>query len=332
MVDRIPELELRQGQERDNHHRKTAIAGPGYAYGDCPILDLKTWNRLDEIEGLCVGNKALSQVAEAQLIRNYPKLTKHDFTLALRLNILELSKQEKSDLLADIFLNFSQGDRRDNALEKLGSRVIDIDDRNFSSHLTNLVPQSDSQAKALLLANKFLDFKDLQPAIFFLEGEGGRGKTHIALGMAKRYLQEAKKVYFLSGLKHRLPTAFDINKMKAADVIVLDDLNACEGIEDTIKEIVRDCHEQSKRLIITSNVSPKSIMDQLYPPGKDHEKEGFKNRFENALLHQKITTNESYRNKGLQAMQRFFTLGDEDKRLIRLWKYFSKLFRLSKKP
>lgn len=305
----IPEVELSIISREDK--TEASVSGPGYAYSDVPNLGLDTFKRSGEINRLYLGGKVLSPTVRAQLIRAYPKLTLIPNIIGNIALVLEaLTVSERANLLADIYLNFSQGDRYDNGLQKPRERLVDIDDRNFCSHLSNLVPQSDSQGKALALANRFLEFKELQPAIFFLEGEGGRGKTHIALGMAKRYLQEGKKVYFLSGLNHRMPTSFDINKMKDADVIVVDDLNSCTGIETIIKEVLRDCHERSKRLIITSNVAPETIINQLYPPGGDYESIGFKDRFQNHLLHQEITTQESFRNEGLKAIQRFFALGE----------------------
>lgn len=280
------------------------LRGPGYIFLDASQdkLSLQTIVNAPQIDTLAIGKATLSPAIRNQISKNYPGLSidlSHMWGDPI-FNLTQLKPEERASFLSDWLFNFSEPNESRPYIEDyfgIDRRLTSLADDNFCNQLSNFQAKSESQREALGMAQVFFGFKEVQPAILYLEGQNGRGKTHLSLGLAKRYVQEGKKVYYISGVEAELARkGLDKVKLSAADVVVFDDLNACSRIKDQVKEVISSCHAGSKRLIITSNNPPEEIKKQLFPEGEQHELEKFNGRFDPYLARQVIETEESHRN------------------------------------
>ena len=156
-----------------------------------------------------------------------------------------------------------------------------------------------------------MEYEENSPLTFFVHGENGTGKTHLAAALAKKYIQAGLKVYYVSAVDQDLSEkGLDRQRLSQADVVVLDDLNSCERIQDEVREVIYACHDDSKRLIITSNHSPETLIKHVAPEDSP-EHQRFTGRFSPYLVSTEVelAPEEQPRLQRAAAISNFFAAG-----------------------
>lgn len=204
----------------------------------------------------------------------------------INVDISKLDKSERINFLSDLMLanSFSRGGFG------LGTRLKGISDRNYCCNFSNFEERNDSHKNALEAARELVKQSDNgEAAILFLEGKTGTGKTHLALALAKQYILKGKKVYYLHVAESGdLSSAIDQDKLRTADLVVLDGLASCKGIETSVKEVFKVCHDTSKKLVISSRINPEAIKDQLFPDDEVDKRKAWAKERVDSFTHQKL--------------------------------------------
>lgn len=133
---------------------------------------------------------------------------------------------------------------------------------NLCSHLETYQPQNDSQAVMLNYANKLILLEDnFKGAGLFIWGEAGIGKSHIAVGIAKKFMLKGLTHIFQFADRFNFQTILDL---KPTQVWVIDDLNNGYGlISQLFKKVVLNAHELGGRVFITSKKNYDELLKEM---------------------------------------------------------------------
>jgi DNA replication protein DnaC len=148
---------------------------------------------------------------------------------------------------------------------------------NLNSTLDNYTVTTEHQAYAKALAEAFVDTAQV-PAGLLLAGTAGSGKSHLAVGIARRVAERGGSAAFLSfdddspnfesiadppnpwGWWSSIPELVD-----RFDVIVIDDMpgDMMAGVRNALRELVLASYNAGKKLVITSNQPTANVVQQI---------------------------------------------------------------------
>jgi hypothetical protein len=131
--------------------------------------------------------------------------------------------------------------------------------------------------KAKQLAKTFIDtpLKKGQSQFMYWQGPSGRGKTHLAVSVAKTLVSSGKKVLFLSGSKMHsyfqgmYRTVFPLNAEQyfgTYDMVIIDALNSIDSVQFMyLKALLFDIafDRGGLKVIITSNMDVNSFIESF---------------------------------------------------------------------
>jgi len=144
--------------------------------------------------------------------------------------------------------------------------------RHLKMEFDSFKPKNDSQKKALETLREWKGDCGI-----FISGPVGTGKTHLAVALLKKAIQNCRKAEIVTGvsLLYEIKATFDDKRINADDVIseysqlpllVIDDLGA-EKSTDWAKEIlyliIDNRYSDMLPTIVTSNLTPKELAEKL---------------------------------------------------------------------
>lgn len=134
---------------------------------------------------------------------------------------------------------------------------------NLCSQLSNYTPQNDSQKIMLEYAYKLVELdEDSSGAGLFMFGDAGIGKSHIAIGISKLFMQRGLNPQFLVAEKYTFSTRIELHPEQ---VWVIDDMNSGFHVSSRLfKQVVLNAHERGGRVFVTSNKEYDELMSELF--------------------------------------------------------------------
>jgi DNA replication protein DnaC len=134
---------------------------------------------------------------------------------------------------------------------------------NLCSHLSLYKPQNESQEELLEYAKKLVTLKDdTIGAGLFMYGEAGIGKSHIAIGISKLFMQQGLSPNFQIA-EHYGP-GVQIH-LAPGQVWVIDDMNSGYHFSSRLfKQVVLNAHDKGGRVFVTSNKEYSELMSEMF--------------------------------------------------------------------
>lgn len=131
------------------------------------------------------------------------------------------------------------------------------------AHLDTYVPRNESQIKLVDYARKLVAYTDeSRGAGLFIWGEAGVGKSHIAVGLSKLFMQQGLQPVFMVADKFSFHTDLEL---ESGQVWIIDDLNTGYGLGSRLfKNVVLNIHDRGGRMFITSNKPYQELMAEMF--------------------------------------------------------------------
>lgn len=134
---------------------------------------------------------------------------------------------------------------------------------NLCSHLENYTPNNDSQKQLLEYAYKLINLQDdSKGAGLFMYGDAGIGKSHIAIGISKKFMAMGLEPQFLVADKYNFSTKISL---APSQVWIVDDMNSGFHVSSHLfKQVVLNAHDRGGRVFVTSNKDYDELMHELF--------------------------------------------------------------------
>jgi DNA replication protein DnaC len=134
---------------------------------------------------------------------------------------------------------------------------------NLCAHLETYSPTNSSQEELLTFANKLIALEDdTQGAGLFIYGEAGIGKSHIAIGVSKKFMEKGLQPNFQVAEKYASRTQV---RLEPGQVWVIDDMNSGFHFSyHLFKKVVLNAHDRGGRVFVTSNKPYEELMTELF--------------------------------------------------------------------
>lgn len=192
----------------------------------------------------------LSEAVVSRLQQNYPALRvmRNGGETVFGLDTSRLTTDETSNLELDISFY-----RQNTSLPI----------ENICSRLDNYHPRTPSQAEMLEYANRLVTLQDAsRGAGLYFWGDAGIGKSHVAVGLSKLFMQTGLLPTFISADRFSFNTNLNLG---SGQVWIIDDLNNGYGFSGKLfKNVMRSIHEQGGRICVTSNKSYPDLLREMF--------------------------------------------------------------------
>jgi DNA replication protein DnaC len=134
---------------------------------------------------------------------------------------------------------------------------------NLCSHLENYAPANSSQEEMLFFARKLVDLDDYtRGAGLYMFGEAGIGKSHIAVGISKKFMAHGMEPFFQFADRYTFGSALTL---QPGQVWIIDDMNTGFSIASRLfKQVVLNAHEHGGRVFVTSNKEYDELMKEMF--------------------------------------------------------------------
>jgi len=148
---------------------------------------------------------------------------------------------------------------------------------NLCSHLESYAPRSDSQIEMLTYADRLASLKDdSRGAGLYMWGEAGIGKSHISVGLAKRFMQIGLDPIFMVADTYSFDTRL---RLEPGQVWIIDDMNSGYGIASRLfKQVVLNIHDKGGRMFVTSNKPYDELMREMFVGEGDADRMRYEDR------------------------------------------------------
>ncbi len=134
---------------------------------------------------------------------------------------------------------------------------------NLCSHLDNYNPQNETQTELLAYARRLVDLEDDSSGSgLFMYGDAGIGKSHVAIGISKLFMERGLNPQFLVAEKYTFTTHVEL---QPGQVWIIDDMNSGFHISSRLfRQVVLNAHERGGRVFVTSNKEYDELMKELF--------------------------------------------------------------------
>lgn len=164
---------------------------------------------------------------------------------------------------------------------------------NICSKFESYEPRTESQRTLVEYAKRLLKFDDVaRGAGLYMWGEAGIGKSHLAVGLAKVFMEQGLQPHFMIADTFSFGTDLALD---AGQVWIIDDLNTGYGLGSRLfKTILRNIHDRGGRLFVTSNKPYDELMRESFVGEGPAERARYEDRTKGLfkILH---VTGESWR-------------------------------------
>ena len=208
-------------------------------------------------------NAAVTKAVAAQLTSHYPSLRVEeaaDGGPVFNTDDLDQASRERFDLDIAFF-------QRNSSLPL----------ENICSHLSTYEPRTPSQKEMLDYAHRLISLKDdSRGAGLYMWGEAGIGKSHIAVGMAKKFMEQGLEAFFISADTYGFDTDLHLG---SGQVWIIDDLNSGYGLASRLyKQVILHIHERGGRVFVTSNKPYDQLLHEMFVGDGDAERMRYDDR------------------------------------------------------
>jgi DNA replication protein DnaC len=153
-------------------------------------------------------------------------------------------------------------------------RQIELDMRFFDlnptlplesicAHLDTYQPKNESQQQLVEYSRRLIDLSpDAGGAGLYMWGEAGIGKSHVAVSLAKIFMEKGLLPNFIVADTYGFDTHL---KLAHGQVWIIDDMNSGYGISSRLfKEVILNAHDKGGRVFVTSNKPYDQLMRELF--------------------------------------------------------------------
>jgi DNA replication protein DnaC len=164
---------------------------------------------------------------------------------------------------------------------------------NICARLDTYQPRNESQELLVRFCQRLLRLDDAsRGAGLYMWGDAGIGKSHVAVSMAKLFMQSGLEPRFMVADQFSFGTHLEL---ESGQVWIIDDLNTGYGLGSRLfKNVVRSIHEKGGRMFITSNKPYDQLMHEMFVGEGEAERMRYEDRTKGMfkILH---VTGESWR-------------------------------------
>ena len=148
---------------------------------------------------------------------------------------------------------------------------------NLSSHLETYSPRTESQGDMLRYAERLVALEDdSRGAGLYMWGEAGIGKSHISVGLAKRFMEKGLDPIFMVADTYSFDTRL---RLEPGQVWIVDDMNSGYGIASRLfKQVVLNIHDKGGRMFVTSNKPYDELMREMFVGEGDADRMRYEDR------------------------------------------------------
>lgn len=134
---------------------------------------------------------------------------------------------------------------------------------SICAHLDTYRPKNESQEQLVQFSKRLIDLSpDAGGAGLYMWGEAGIGKSHIAVSLAKIFMQKGLLPNFIVADTYGFDTHL---KLAHGQVWIIDDMNSGYGISSRLfKEVILNAHDKGGRVFVTSNKPYDQLMRELF--------------------------------------------------------------------
>jgi DNA replication protein DnaC len=134
---------------------------------------------------------------------------------------------------------------------------------NICSRLDNYFPKNSSQEDLLIFAQRLVELDDDSiGAGLYMHGEAGIGKSHIAIGISKEFMQKGLKPNFIIADRYNFQYR---PQLEPGQVWIIDDMNSGFHISSRLfKEVVLNAFNCGGRVFVTSNKDYDELMKEAF--------------------------------------------------------------------
>jgi DNA replication protein DnaC len=112
-------------------------------------------------------------------------------------------------------------------------------------------------------------------------GDAGIGKSHMAVSLAKRYMQQGLEPRFIVANEFSFSTQLDLD---AGQVWIVDDCNSGYGLASLLyKRVIRSVHDRGGRVFVTSNKPHEQLMHEMFVGDGEAERMRYEDRTKGML-------------------------------------------------
>jgi hypothetical protein len=134
---------------------------------------------------------------------------------------------------------------------------------NICSRLDNYIPKNSSQEDLLIFAQRLIELDDESiGAGLYMYGEAGIGKSHIAIGISKEFMQKGLKPNFIIADRYNFQYR---PQLEPGQVWIIDDMNSGFHISSRLfKDVVLNAFNHGGRVFVTSNKDYDELMKEAF--------------------------------------------------------------------
>ncbi len=148
---------------------------------------------------------------------------------------------------------------------------------SLCSHLDTYSPRTPSQIEMLEFAKRLAALKgESVGAGLYMWGEAGIGKSHIAVGLAKDFMERGLDPIFMTADTYSFDTHL---RLEPGQVWIIDDMNSGYGISSRLyKKVILNIHDRGGRVFVTSNKPYEDLMREMFVGDGDAERMRYEDR------------------------------------------------------
>jgi DNA replication protein DnaC len=191
---------------------------------------------------------------------------------------LQVTPGASSDVFSFDVNKMSDGEQRRFQLDlEFFDRNPSLPLENMCAHLDTYEPRTDSQREMREYAERLAVLRDdSKGAGLYMWGEAGIGKSHISVGMAKRFMDGGLDPTFIRADNYSFDTQL---KLQAGQVWIIDDMNSGYGIASRLfKQVILNIHDRGGRIFVTSNKPYDQLMHEMFVGDGEAERMRYEDR------------------------------------------------------